>query len=162
MAKHYLFDRLQPQAAAFFAGLRDVVAPELCALFDAAEWQVVISGVDSQIDAAELRRHTQYTGGFFAMDPVVQRFWAVVENDLTEEERALLLRFVTACPRAPPLGFASLTPPFTLQRVDGADSRLPTASTCFNILKLPPYSSQQVLREKLRTAIHAKANFDLS
>lgn len=162
VAKHYLHDRLQPQAAAFFAGLRDVVPAELCALFDAAEWQVVISGADARVDVADLRRHTQYAGGFFAADPTVLRFWSVVEGDLSDEERALLLRFVTACPRAPPLGFAALTPAFTLQRADGGDQRLPTASTCFNVLKLPPYSSRQILRDKLRAAITANANFDLS
>jgi len=42
------------------------------------------------------------------------------------------------------------------------DARLPTASTCFNILKLPAYSSQSVLKVKLLTAIRSGAGFDLS
>ncbi len=49
------------------------------------------------------------------------------------------------------------------QRVDCSDDqRLPTASTCFNILKLPTYSSARILKQKLLQSIHAKAGFDLS
>ena len=40
--------------------------------------------------------------------------------------------------------------------------RLPTASTCFNLLKLPNFKSRKVLKEKLLYAIKAEAGFDLS
>jgi hypothetical protein len=40
--------------------------------------------------------------------------------------------------------------------------RLPTASTCFNLLKLPLYKSKRVLRDKLRYALNAGAGFELS
>ncbi len=54
-------------------------------------------------------------------------------------------------------------PPLTIQRVECSDdSRLPTASTCFNILKLPTYTSKAVLKEKLLASIHSGAGFDLS
>ncbi len=70
---------------------------------------------------------------------------------------------LASCERSPSLGFAGLHPPFTVQRVDCSDdSRLPTASTCFNVLKLPTYSSQKVLRGKLLLSIRSKAGFDLS
>jgi len=62
------------------------------------------------------------------------------------------------------LGFATLIPPFTIQRVgvmrDG--EQLPTASTCFNVLKLPTYSSEKVMRERLIYAIESGAGFELS
>ena len=45
----------------------------------------------------------------------------------------------------------------------GTDTeRLPTASTCFNLLKLPIYKSKRTLREKLRYAINSGAGFELS
>lgn len=79
------------------------------------------------------------------MDRSVRRFWSVVAS-MNDRERAALLRFVTSCERPPPLGFESMQPPFCLHRVgirsDG--ERLPTASTCFNTLKLPTYSSEKV------------------
>lgn len=79
------------------------------------------------------------------MDRTVKRFWSVV-SAMSAKEKAALLRFVTSCERPPPLGFESMQPPFCVHRVgiraDG--ERLPTASTCFNTLKLPTYSSEKV------------------
>ena len=40
--------------------------------------------------------------------------------------------------------------------------RLPTASTCFNLLKLPNYPSKEMLREKLKQAIANNTGFELS
>lgn len=47
-------------------------------------------------------------------------------------------------------------------RKRGARDRLPTASTCFNLLKLPNYMRRAVLKEKLRYALAANAGFELS
>lgn len=68
-----------------------------------------------------------------------------------------------SCPRPPPLGFRGLQPPFTLHRVSiSKDEKLPSASTCFNVLKLPTYSSEAVMKEKLLTAIFSGSGFELS
>ena len=45
---------------------------------------------------------------------------------------------------------------------EAAQERLPTASTCVNLLKLPPYRSASVIREKLLYAIKNVGGFDLS
>jgi len=50
---------------------------------------------------------------------------------------------------------------FSVARRQSTD-RLPTASTCFNLLKLPSYSKKTILREKLKYAIMSKAGFELS
>lgn len=83
-----------------------------------------------------------------------------------------MLRFVTACSRPPLLGFAALFPPFCVHRsaVPGVDApdgsadlaRLPTAATCVNMLKLPPYGSADALATKLLVAVSAGSGFDLS
>ena len=44
----------------------------------------------------------------------------------------------------------------------GAKARLPTASTCFNLLKLPNYQKKSVLKEKLLYAITSNTGFELS
>ncbi|KAG0258703.1 Ubiquitin-protein ligase E3B [Actinomortierella ambigua] len=46
--------------------------------------------------------------------------------------------------------------------VSGKKARLPTSSTCFNLLKLPPFSSKAVLRDKIRYAILSGTGFELS
>ena len=40
--------------------------------------------------------------------------------------------------------------------------RLPTAATCMNLLKLPPYQDTRLMRDKLLYAIKAGAGFELS
>jgi ubiquitin-protein ligase E3 C len=122
----------------------------------------MVSGSVCDISLADWKSNTRYAGGYTGMDPYIQQFWAVVES-FSEGEKSLLLRFVTSVPRPPSLGFSALNPPFTIQRVDvDSDARLPTASTCFNILKLPRYSGKSVLREKLLLAINSRSGFDLS
>ncbi len=44
----------------------------------------------------------------------------------------------------------------------GAKYRLPMASTCFNLLKLPNYGKKAILREKLKYSILSNAGFELS
>ncbi len=67
---------------------------------------------------------------------------------MSAEERGLLLRFVTSVSRSPLGGFRHLAPPLTIHRVPcdaspfaavGARDvdRLPSASTCFNLLARP-------------------------
>lgn len=55
-------------------------------------------------------------------------------------------------------GFRGLNPPLTVVRKPHeapltADDYLPSVMTCVNYLKLPEYSSKQVMKEKLRVAV---------
>ena len=50
---------------------------------------------------------------------------------------------------------------FNIHKAEPA-SRLPTSSTCFNLLKLPNYQRKTTLREKLRYAITSNTGFELS
>jgi ubiquitin-protein ligase E3 C len=45
---------------------------------------------------------------------------------------------------------------------EDSQERLPTASTCINLLKLPPYKSAGMIRDKLLYAVKNVAGFDLS
>jgi ubiquitin-protein ligase E3 C len=75
-----------------------------------------------------------------------------------------MLKFVTSCPRQPLMGFSSMQPKFTISKLDGSnpDDKLPTAATCFNVLRIPPYSTEKKMKEKLMYAIHANAGFELA
>jgi len=44
----------------------------------------------------------------------------------------------------------------------GDEARLPSASTCFNVLKLPNYRKSSTMREKVRYAVTSGAGFELS
>jgi ubiquitin-protein ligase E3 C len=164
VAKYYVVDRVKEQSEAFTRGLWEVIDPLWLKLFNEPELQVLISGAsDGKLDVEDLRRNTRYMGGYTGLDRNVIRFWSVVSS-LTSKQQADLLRFVTSCERPPPLGFSSLNPPFTIQRVgilrDG--DKLPSASTCFNVLKLPTYSSEKILKQRLIYAIESGAGFELT
>lgn len=65
------------------------------------------------------------------------------------------------------VGFKALKPPFTVVMKDpqglSPDQLLPSVMTCQNYFKLPTYSSKEVLRERLLTAItEGQGSFDLS
>ena len=57
--------------------------------------------------------------------------------------------------------FQELNPKFCIHS-GGEVDRLPTASTCMNLLKLPIYNSIELLRKRLIYAIEAEAGFELS
>ena len=90
-------------------------------------------------------------------------FWEVIKKFNAEQQRKFL-KFVTGCSRGPLLGFRYLDPPFCIRRTahDEALDRLPTAATCVNLLKLPPYICKNVMRTKLLYAISFDVGFDLS
>lgn len=162
VARHHLVDRLQPQATAFVSGLAKAVDLHLLGLFDEPELQHLVSGPDRDLDVDDLAAHTRYENFLQPVDARhINRFWTVVKS-LDSSDKAKLLHFATSCDRPPPLGFANLHPPFTLRKVPNAPDRLPTASTCFNTLKLPIYPNATTLKTKLLTAIRAQAGFDLS
>lgn len=162
VTKYYVVDRVADASHAFAKGVYEVIDKKWLSLFNEPELQVLISGAsDGKIDVADMRANCRYAGGFTSIDRTVNRFWNIVAS-MNPKQQGDLLRFVTSCERAPPLGFAMLSPPFTIQRVSAGDSKLPTSSTCFNILKLPPYSSERVMKERLLYSIEAGAGFELT
>jgi len=79
---------------------------------------------------------------------------------MEREDMVRLLQFVTGSARVPLSGFASLRGAdglckFTISKIalQEGETKLPTASTCFNLLKLPDYKTFDELREKLLIAI---------
>ena len=91
--------------------------------------------------------------------PVIQAFWRVVD-EFDDGGKRQLLKFVTSCSRPPLLGFKELDSPFSIQNA-GTEDRLPTASTCMNLLKLPEIHDDKVLREKLLYALQFGTGFEL-
>lgn len=61
-----------------------------------AQLQRLISGDNVPLDLRDLRRHTQYYGGFHDSHRVVCWLWDILEKDFTEEERGLFLKVAIA------------------------------------------------------------------
>ncbi|KAF5398030.1 hypothetical protein PHET_08857, partial [Paragonimus heterotremus] len=158
VAHHKLNKQIYPQVRAFMAGLNDVICIDWLRLFDADELQTLISGADTVIDIDDLKHHTVYTNDSAEFHETLDHFWSVLK-DLSEADKRLFLRFVTACSRPPMFGFRDLQPPFSIQ-ITQEHERLPTASTCMNLLRLPDYRDAKLLRERLLYSLHANAGFE--
>lgn len=114
--------QLKKQCAAFRDGLNSVVPILWLKLFNHKELQVIIGGDTQEIDLADLRAHTVYSGngyyntnsgifhilvltGDFTPDhPTILLFWKILYN-FTDIQKRQLLKFVTSCSRPPLLGF---------------------------------------------------------
>lgn len=103
-------------------------------MFNQQEVQILIGGANTPIDIADLQRNTNYGGSFDANHPTIVSFWKVVES-FDQKEKRSLLRFVTSCSRPPLLGFQELIPNFCIRDAGLDEHRLPTSSTCVNLLK---------------------------
>ncbi|KAI9917016.1 hypothetical protein PsorP6_017032 [Peronosclerospora sorghi] len=163
VANYYLNTQIRDECAAFAKGLSDLIDPRWLRMFNEPELQVLIAGKSGALDVEDLKAHARYAGGYYALEKRVVWLWQALVS-FSPSEQAAFLRFTTSCQRAPSLGFASLTPPFCVQRVSirGNDELLPSSSTCFNTLKLPTYSSYKLLRTKLLTSIASGAGFEMT
>lgn len=88
---------------------------------------------------------------------------------MSHDERQRFLEFTTSTPAFPLGGLTSLRAPkaphngIALVRKAGTDSSLVSASTCFFHLRLPPFSTTEVLRERLVQSVGgARGLIDLS
>jgi E3 ubiquitin-protein ligase HUWE1 len=155
VAQHRTTSAFQTQLEALLRGFHAVVPREMVAIFDPLELELLISGLP-EIDLDDLRRHTEYHGGYKSSDVVIERLWRVLCK-FTKEEKALFVQFTTGSSKVPLDGFASLRGSEGVQRFNvhkAFDIRqLPTAHTCFNQLDLPEYPTEEVMREKLLLAI---------
>ena len=102
--------------------------------------------------------------GYSSTSPQVE--WLVnILGGYDSTQRREFLQFVTGAPKLPFGGFKALNPPLTIVRRDAkkADEDLPSVMTCTNYLKVPAYSSSEIMRRRFEIAIKEGAGcFHLS
>jgi E3 ubiquitin-protein ligase HUWE1 len=148
--------RIAEASSAVRKGLHSVMPRDWLAILTEHDLSLLLAGIP-HLDVADWRAHSRLSG--FEKDSVVPGwFWQCVQA-MSTEDRGLLLSFATGSSSAPPGGFAQLQglhamSPFTLQAMTGKSAEsLPTASTCFNTVNVPPYTSYGQLERKLLAAI---------
>ncbi|KAI7732092.1 hypothetical protein M8C21_029569 [Ambrosia artemisiifolia] len=128
--------------------------------------------------ADTLVEHIKFDHGYTSKSPAVVNLLEIMGEFNPEQQRAFC-QFVTGAPRLPPGGLAVLNPKLTIVRKhsstsnntaanaagvsESADDDLPSVMTCANYLKLPPYSTKEIMYKKLLYAINeGQGSFDLS
>jgi len=134
-------------------------------LFTVPELDKILRGDAAQLWLAdELIMTLKADHGYSSSSPQL-RYLAEVMSDFDQGEQRDFLTFITGCPNLPVGGFKALRPPLTVVRksVSKPDTELPSVMTCQNYLKLPPYSSVEVLRQRLVMSMtEGQGSFHLS
>lgn len=151
------FTSILPSANSLFGGL--FYADELDRLICGAGYQ--------KWDVKLLNECTRCDHGYTHESKAVQNLFEIMCSFDAQEQR-LFLQFITGSPRLPIGGLRSLVPQLTIVRktdstMSNADNYLPSVMTCVNYLKLPEYSTIDVMREKLVKAMRdGQLSFHLS
>lgn len=157
------------QAKAFRNGFEKLFPIETLCAFELEELESVVCGKGCESwDLATLEAVVVPAHGYTRSSTIFKNLLKLMAS-FTAEERRMFLQFVTGCPRLPIGGFKALTPQLTVVRRAPSnpkispDKYLPSVMTCQNYLKLPEYSSYQVLEKQIRYAFtEAKEAFHLS
>lgn len=115
------------------------------------ELELLVCG-DDFVSVARLRSHATYQG-WDSSDPVVQRFWRVMES-LSQEDLVGFVRLTWGRSRLPREDQWPDDTPFKLTKNSKGDEALPLAHACFFQMELPQYSSEGVMRRRLLAAIN--------
>ena len=115
----------------------------------------------NQWDVPTLTNSCKPDHGFTNESKSIKFLYEIMASYDREEQRQFL-QFVTGCPRLPVGGFKSLSPPLTIVKKTfdspdvNLDDYLPSVMTCVNYLKLPDYSSKQIMKEKIKNGLYGR------
>ncbi|KAL9235847.1 hypothetical protein vseg_010580 [Gypsophila vaccaria] len=160
-----LYSGISRQVEAFKSGLNQVFSDKHLHAFTEEELERLLCGERDSWVSYDLFDHIKFDHGYTASSPPIINLLEVI-NELDYEQRRAFLQFVTGAPRLPPGGLAALNPKLTIVRKhssNSVDEDLPSVMTCANYLKLPPYSSKEIMKDKLFYAItEGQGSFHLS
>ena len=153
-------------ALSFIEGFSQVVAFDYLKIFSAAEISRIISGDDSALTLDDLNNYVEIGSGYTKQSPQIEMLFQIL-TEMQPSEQKDFIRFVTGSEILPVGGLKALEPRMQIEKRDGADDPtgglpLPTASTCICRLKLPAYSTKQLMKEKLMMAVEHCREFLLS
>ncbi|KAG2397980.1 E3 ubiquitin-protein [Vigna angularis] len=166
------------QMEAFRAGFNQVFEISSLQIFTPQELDYLLCGRRELWKTETLADHIKFDHGYTAKSPAIVNLLEIM-GEFTPEQQRAFCQFVTGAPRLPPGGLAVLNPKLTIVRKlsssaanassngngpsELADDDLPSVMTCANYLKLPPYSTKEIMFKKLLYAINeGQGSFDLS
>ncbi|XP_032396194.1 probable E3 ubiquitin-protein ligase HERC1 isoform X6 [Etheostoma spectabile] len=156
-ALDYRLHEIDSQVAAVREGMSTIIPVPLLSLLTAQQLEQLICGLP-EVSVEMLKKLVRYRD-ITESHQLIGWFWQSLE-EFTNEERVLFLRFVSGRSRLPS-NPADITQKFQIIKVERPVNGLPTAQTCFFLFRLPPYTSQAILAERLRYSIHNCPSIDM-
>jgi len=152
MVQNYRINEFRKQTAAIRQGLGKVVPLEALCLFSWKELEIMVCGRGfASEDVDLLKRNTEFSG-FNQNDQMVEWFWEIMKNDFDDEQRGLYLVFAWGRSRLPSTA-AEFDTKHKFHSRGGGDDTFPMGHTCFFQTDFPRYSSKEIFRQRLLTAI---------
>ena len=153
---------IRKQMESFRAGFTEVFPMSAVrGVFSPAEVRLLLCGeMNPEWTEQDLLNFTQPKFGYTRESPTFQRLVEILV-EMDGPQRKKFLQFATGCSSLPPGGLANLQPRLTVVRKEGGcprggDTALPSVNTCVHYLKLPEYSSKEVMRAKLLQSTQEK------
>uniref|UniRef100_A0A4W2IDU8 HECT domain E3 ubiquitin protein ligase 4 n=1 Tax=Bos indicus x Bos taurus TaxID=30522 RepID=A0A4W2IDU8_BOBOX len=147
------------------AGLGAIIPLQLLTMLSPLEMELRTCGLP-YINLEFLKAHTMYQVGLMETDQHIEFFWGALEM-FAQEELCKFIKFACnqeripfTCPCKDGGPDTAHVPPYPMKIAppDGTagspDSRYIRVETCMFMIKLPQYSSLEIMLEKLRCAIH--------
>lgn len=149
ISKYYLRESIKEQIHAFSKGFNSVISHDELRFFSPSEFDLILCGVPF-IDVNDMRENTELVDGYNENTPVVILFFSSIAK-WEQENLAKLLLFFTGSSSVPVGGFKNEG----IKIAPGGDRKfLPRAHTCFNLLELPEYETEEELNQKFMLAIN--------
>ncbi|KAG6869212.1 hypothetical protein C0993_009075 [Termitomyces sp. T159_Od127] len=145
------------QAKAFREGFSKVFPVTDLRAFSADELVMLFGNSEEDWGTETLLEALKADHGFNVESRAIHDLIEIISAYDNSTRRAFL-QFITGSPKLPIGGFRGLNPPLTVVRKPHeppltADDYLPSVMTCVNYLKLPEYTSKEIMKEKLRIAM---------
>ena len=129
-------------------------------VFTWKEFQLKVCG-SNDIDLNLLKKYTMYQVGISEDDRHIQDFWTVLFS-LSSQQLTTFIKFACNQERIPkPKDGNNLPPPYPMKiapadaREEAQDNLLIRAETCIFMVKIPRYSSYDIMREKILYSIQS-------
>eukprot|EP01106_Pelomyxa_sp_JSP_P016732 TRINITY_DN6389_c0_g2_i1.p1 TRINITY_DN6389_c0_g2~~TRINITY_DN6389_c0_g2_i1.p1 ORF type:complete len:182 (+),score=52.52 TRINITY_DN6389_c0_g2_i1:166-711(+) len=163
-----LADGVAHQLDAFSQGFETVFPMQALSVFSVDELDDLLSGTERQLWTYDaLMESINCDHGYTHNSQAVKDLVSVMTTFSAEDKRQFVM-FLTGSPKLPIGGFKGLNPKFTVVQKQFsasliADHFLPSVNCCFYYLKLPAYSSKEIVRRKLLYTIYnGQGSFDLT
>lgn len=141
--------QFDPLLALIARGLYSVVPARALRLLSWQELELAVAG-EPHVDIEVFKSNTDVEGFRGHNDPNIAMFWRVMEG-FSQEERGLFLKFMYGRSRMPQTRWPRRC---KIVRKPGPDDQLPLSHTCFASIELSGFSSEEMMRRRILTAIH--------
>ncbi|KAG4305465.1 hypothetical protein PORY_001021 [Pneumocystis oryctolagi] len=158
---------VKEQINAFRDGFSSVLPYSSLALFTPEELSMLFGQSKEDWSIETLTESIKADHGYNMDSRSIQNFLDILAN-MDDVERRDFLQFITGSPKLPIGGFKSLTPPLTVvckthEPPLTPNDYLPSVMACVNYLKLPDYTTKEIMKSKLLLAIkEGQGSFHLS